>query len=170
MNAETSDNCNFGESLVRRVMHMVAILHARGLESLYLHCGMNGSGSCWRYAIGAMDGGAWPRRLRDPLQVFNSMDGSDEPAQIEWGNLHDAPEVLADKFESAHPDIAVAARVPHPDYVTWYRAMLAASEPLGMLVFYFEYKLDRRPEFWGESHPGLFLGPPPGLTSNEPCP
>jgi hypothetical protein len=71
MDAETRDNHTLGESLVRRVMQMVAILHARGLASLYLHCGMNGSGSCWRYSIGAMDGGAWPRQLRDPLQVFN---------------------------------------------------------------------------------------------------
>lgn len=167
MNAGTSDN--LGESLVRRVMQMVAILHARGLESLYLHGGMNGSGSCWRYAIGAMDDGAWPRRLRDPLQVFNSMNGSDNPSQIEWGHLDDDPEALADKFEAAYPDIAVAARVLHPEYVAWYRAMLAASEPLGMLVFYFDYQLDPRPQFWGDTHADLFLEYPPGLASSWRC-
>jgi hypothetical protein len=167
MNEEARDNQILGESLVRRVMRMVAVLHARGLESLYLHCGMNGSGRCWRYSIGAMNDGNWPRRWRDPLQVFNSMDGSDDPTQIEWGRLGDAPEVLADKFESTFPDIATAARVSNPEYVHWYRAMLAASEPAGMLVFYFDYKLDPRPEFWGGTHPGLFLERPPGLASSE---
>lgn len=168
MNDEARDSRILGDSLVRRVMRMVAILHARGLESLYLHSGMNGSGSCWRYSIGAMDSGAWPRRLRDPMQVFNSMDGSDDPAQIEWGRLDDAPEALADKFESTFPDIANAARVSNPEYVSWYRAMLAVSEHSGMLVFYFDYKLDPRPEFWSGTHPGLFLDHPPGLASNEP--
>lgn len=42
MNTPTSDNGELGVALVRRVMRMVAILHARGQESRFLHCGMNG--------------------------------------------------------------------------------------------------------------------------------
>ena len=77
---------------------MVAVLHSRGIASLYLCSGMSGSGAGWRYSIGAMDAGHWPRPLRDPLQVFNSLNGSDESSQIEWGSICDDPTVLADKF------------------------------------------------------------------------
>ena len=34
-----------GHRMARRVMRMVALLQERGFESLYLYCGMNGSGS-----------------------------------------------------------------------------------------------------------------------------
>lgn len=151
-----------GHRLARRLMRMVAVLHERGLESFYLHCGMNGSGSCWRYSIGAMQDGGWPRRWRDPLQVFNSMHGSDASDQIVWAELDDSPEVLADKFVAHYPDIVAAARVPNPDYVAWYRHMLAVSEPFGLLVFHHDYKTDPRPEFWGDTHPGVFVDMPAG--------
>lgn len=151
-----------GHRLARRLMCMVAELHARGFQSLYLYCGMNGSGSSWRYSIGAMDAGRWPRFRRHPLQVFNSMNGSDDAEQIAWGALDDAPEVLADRFMAAYPDIVAEARVPNPDYVAWYRDMLAISEPYGLLVFYFDYKTDPRPEFWGGTHPGVFVELPDG--------
>ena len=151
-----------GHRMARRLMRMVAVLHQRGFESLYLYCGMNGSGSCWRYSIGAMNDGCWPRFWRDPLQVFNSMNGSDDPEQIAWGSLDEAPESLADRFLATYPEIAAAARVPNPDYVTWYRNMLAVSEPLGLLVFYYDYKTDPRPEFWGNTHPGVFVELPAG--------
>lgn len=152
-----------GHRLARPLMRMVAVLHERGVQSLYLYGGMNGSGRCWRYSIGAMDEGCWPRRWRDPLQVYNSIDGSDEPDQIAWAELDDTPHVLADKFEASYPDIIVTACVPNPAYVTWYRHMLAVSEPLGVLVFSHDDKIDPRPEFWGDTHPGLFLELPPGL-------
>jgi hypothetical protein len=132
-----------------------------GLESLYLHCGMSGTGG-WRYSIGAMENGRWPRALRDPLQVFDSMNGSADPDQIAWGGLCDGAALLADKFVAPYPAIVDAARVPNVPRVAWYRRMLAASEPDGMLVYYFDYKLDPRPEFWDSRPPG-YLELPPGL-------
>lgn len=150
-----------GEHLVRRVMTMVAMLHARGLESIYLYSGMSGSGANWRYSIGAMEAGCWPRTPRDPLQVFNSMRGDDEPGQIEWGGVYDDPTALAQKFESRYPLIAESARAQNPAHVAWYRQMLACSEPTGMLVYYFDYKADPRPEFWG-GRPAGYLDMPPG--------
>ena len=162
MTQDTARDPMCGHRLARRLMRMVAVLHERGFESLYLHCGMNGSGSCWRYSIGAMADGGWPRRWRDPLQVVNSMDGSDASDQIAWAELDDSPEVLADKFMMIYPEIVAAARVPNAAYVAWYRHMLAVSEPFGLLVFYFDYKTDPRPEFWGDTHPGLFVDLPAG--------
>lgn len=157
---EPSDTMELGPNLMRRVMAMVAALHARALESLYLYSSFSGTGS-WRYRIGAMDAGQWPRRDRDPLQVFNSMKG-DGPHQIEWGDLYDAPTVLADKFVARYPKIARAARVPNPAHVAWYQHMLAVSAPLGMLVYECDYKTDPRPEFWdGQSE--RYLDLPPGL-------
>lgn len=148
--------------MARRVMRTVALLHARGCESMYLHCGMNGAGSNWRYAIGAMDAGRWPRRWPDPLQICNSMNGSDDREQIAWAGLDAAAEELADKFMSSYPDIVGAARRLNPDYVAWYSQMLSISEPLGLLVFHYDYKTDPRPEFWGNTHPGVFVDVPPG--------
>lgn len=155
-----------GHRMARRLMQMVALLHERGYESLYLYCGMNGSGSSWRYSIGAMDEGRWPRQWRDPLQVYNSMNGSDDPEQIAWAAIDDAPDVLAEKYIASYPDTVVAARVPNPAYVDWFRSMLSIAAPLGLLVFYFDYKTDRRPEFWGNTHPGLHLDLPPGLLGD----
>ena len=160
--SEEHDDPMRGHRMARRLMRMVALLHQRGLESLYLHCGMNGSGSNWRYSIGAMDDARWPRRLRDPLQVYNSMSGDDDPGQIEWAALDDTPDVLAEKFISNYPEIVDAARVPNPACVAWFRQMLSISEPLGLLVFYFDYKTDPRPQFWG-THSGVFVDLPPGL-------
>lgn len=163
MNRETNEEARLGEYLVRRVMTMVAVLHSRGIESLYLCSGMSGSGAGWRYSIGAMDAGHWPRPLRDPLQVFNSLNGSDESSQIEWGSICDDPTVLADKFVTRYGASAEAASVPNPAYAAWYRHMLTVSEPRGMLVYYFDYKSDPRPEFWG-GEPEGYLDLPPGLT------
>ncbi len=98
---DTEQDPMSGHRMARRLMRMVGALHDRGFECLYLYCGMNGSGSNWRYAIGAMDHARWPRRLRDPLQVFNSMNGSDDPGQIEWALSLTAPK--------APPMIAVMA-------------------------------------------------------------
>ncbi len=151
-----------GHRMARRLIRMVGLLHDRGYESLYLYCGMSGSGSNWRYAIGAMDEARWPRRSRGSLQIFNSMNGGDDPAQIEWASLDATPEVLADEFVAAYPEIAEAALAPNPAYVAWYRAMLSISEPIGVLVFYFDYKTDPRPEFWG-THPDVYVDLPPGL-------
>lgn len=151
-----------GENLVRRVMAMVAVLHVRGLESLYLYSAMSGTGS-WRYRIGAMDAQQWPRPVRDPLQVFDSTRGSDGP---EWGDVFDDPIVLADKFEARYPRIAEAAHVPNPAHAAWYRHMLAISEPLGMLVYDVDYKTDPRPEFW-DGQQEVFLDLPPGLKSRD---
>lgn len=143
-----SNPTELGNSLVRRVMTMVAVLHSRGLESLYLHSAMSGTGG-WRYRIGAMEAQQWPRRDRDPLQIFNSMKGGDDPEQIDWGGLYDDPVILADRFAAHYPRIAEAARVPNPAHVAWYQHMLAVSEPQGMLVYEFDYKTGPRPEFWG---------------------
>ena len=159
---DTEQDPMSGHRMARRLMRMVGALHDRGFESLYLYCGMNGSGGNWRYAIGAMDHARWPRRLRDPLQVFNSMNGSDDPRQIEWAKLDAPPDVLADDFLATYPKIVEAAKEPNPAFVAWFQQMLSIGEPLGLLVFYFDYKTDPRPEFWG-SYPDVFVDLPPGL-------
>lgn len=159
---DTEQDPMSGHRIARRLIRMVGALHDQGFESLYLYCGMNGSGSNWRYSIGAMDHARWPRLRGDPLHVFNSMNGSDDPGQIEWAALDDTPDVLSEKFMSNYPEIVDAARIPNPAYVTWFRQMLSISEPLGLLVFYFDYKTDPRPEFWG-SHPDVFVDLPAGL-------
>lgn len=156
---------NAGIDMARRVMWMVAELHQRGYESLYLHCGMSSSGAHWRHRIGAMNEGHWPRPDRDPLQIHNSMSGGSDPRQIPWGALSGSPTELADAFEAAYPHIVQAARVPNPEHVAWFRHMLTKSEPDGLLVYYHDYKTDPRPEFWGSPSLG-FLELPPGLETS----
>ena len=56
-----------GHRMARRLIRMVGALHERGFESLYLYCGMNGSGSAWRYSIGALDTGGL---VAKPLRVI----------------------------------------------------------------------------------------------------
>jgi hypothetical protein len=159
---DPSNTLELGESLVRRVMTMIAVLHARGMESLYLYSAMSGTGG-WRYRIGSMEAQQWPRPLRDSLQVFNSTKGSDGP---DWGDVFDDPDVLADKFEARYPRIAESARVPNSEHVTWYRHMLAVSAPLGMIVYDVDYKTDPRPEFW-DGQQVVYLDLPPGLKPRD---
>ena len=73
---------------------------------------------------------------------------------------------LMGPVEIGRPDAAEAARVPNPGYAAWYRDMLARSEPVGALVFYHDYKLDPRPEFWA-THQGVYLDLPPGLDPDR---
>ncbi len=164
--SESENDPMRGHRMAHRLMRMVGVLHERGYESLYLYSGMSGSGGSWRYAIGAMDDSVWPRFWRHALQVFNSMNGGEDPEQIAWAGLDDAPDVLADRFVATYPEIAEAARVPNPAHAAWYRNMLAQSEPVGALVFYFDYKLDPRPEFWA-THEGVYLELPPGLDPDR---
>jgi len=44
--------------------------------------------------------------------------------------------------------------------------MLARGEPAGALVFYYDYKLDPRPEFWATEE-DVFLEKSPGLSPNR---
>lgn len=44
--------------------------------------------------------------------------------------------------------------------------MLARGEPAGALVFYYDYKLDPRPEFWATKE-SVSLEEPPGLSPNR---
>lgn len=54
--------------LIRNLIRMVAILHVRGHECLYLDPAMSPSGMYWRYEIGAMERGRWPSVKQDVVQ------------------------------------------------------------------------------------------------------
>jgi len=126
--------------IIRRIMHMVANLHQRGYESLYLNPVISPSGCYWRYELGAMEDAKWPNRQRDLLSVRDSI--GDPHHALPWANVTDTVEVLADKFIAAYPKILEIARKPNAEYVAWYRQMLEQTEPDGVLTFWRDFGPD----------------------------
>jgi hypothetical protein len=128
-----------GEQLGRAIIEMIGEFHADGFESLYLDPVVSPSGSWWRFEIGAMHDGQWPRRTagRDDTNTL-SVRGSvakDGDHTAPWIAPDDPTQDLATRFRSQNPDVLEAARVPNAAYRRWYQQMLDATRPYGLLIF-----------------------------------
>jgi hypothetical protein len=130
---ESPGNIN-GVKLVRRILEMVAILHERGYQSLYIHPGMAGHGGSWRYRIGVMESGAWPVP-NDKLLVTGWVIGGAD-YELEWADGMDDPATLADKFIARYGAALAAARTPNPKYAAWHCDVLERTRPDGIVVFW----------------------------------
>lgn len=160
-----------GNQISRRILEMVAELHRRGYESLYIDPVMAPSGMCWRYEISFCASGKWPNRDcrfhdDDQLCVKGSICGGFDQ-KISWGKATDSVAILADGFCAAYPGILTRATEPNPPYIAWYQAMLVATAPEGVLIFWCDYGPDHEYAFtW--SGPHEFRMPmPPGFLAER---
>jgi hypothetical protein len=73
----------------------------------------------------------------------------------------DSPAELAAKFVERFPDIAEEARGSDPEYASWYREMLIATEPYGLVCAYADWPCskDRLELFYGSSRDVIPLPP-----------
>lgn len=117
-----------------RITRMIGVLHGRGYQSIYLYSGLSPSGGHWRYAIGPIIDGRWPK---GPALVSSSIG---KPAQLPW--THDASastEVLADAFETFYGERLEPARTPNAAFANWYAMTLNALGDAEPLLFFADY-------------------------------
>lgn len=160
-----------GEQIARRIMEMIALLHNRGYESLYLDSCIAPSGMYWRYKIAAMVNNSWPNPNchfgNDKSLFVSGSIGGGFQQKLPWAKITDTTKTMADKFQNKYPKILNDARVSNAQYVSWYKEMLERTSPEGILIFccdygpYYEYAFT-----WGE--PKNFQMPmPPGFKSAQ---
>lgn len=114
----------------RRLLHMVAELHARGYQRLRVSPGMAPSGLYWRCVF---------RAGTDATLRYTSGDG---PVCFGWADAaDDGPAELADKLLARAPELAAAARGEDPEYAAWFTAMLVLTAPGALPISYADYEL-----------------------------
>ena len=160
-----------GEQIARKIIEMIALLHKRVYESLYLDSCMAPSGMYWRYKIGAMVENRWPNPDcyfgNDTSSCVSGSIGGGFEQKLSWANITDTIEVIANKFQDTYPIILNNARCSNTEYVSWYKEMLKKTSPEGVLIFSCDYGPDYEYAFtWGE--PKNFQMPmPPGFKKND---
>jgi hypothetical protein len=154
--------------LCRKLMDMVGRLHALGYESLYLDSHMSPSGGYWRYDIGLIEDGRWPSQAdwHDPAQRVHGSVSRSVLGDNVWCESGGSLDVYVEQFVAAFPALLAPARRPAPDYVAWYRAMLAASAPTGVLLFFEDYGPYYEHALFIDSDVKLPL--PPGYCGHRP--
>ena len=135
-----------------------------GYEQARIAPGVAPSGLFWRLSVTAAsntepENGAlmrdWDRGANYSsgagAECFGWIDASD-----------DSPAELAEKFVERFPEIAKEAKGRDPEYVRWYRQMLVATEPDGLMYAYADWpwREDRLELFYGSSREVIPLPPP----------
>ena len=119
----------------RRLLYMVAELHRMGYEQARIAPGVAPSGLFWRLSVtGASntepDHGALMRNF-DRGANYSSGAGTE---YFGWTDVSDdSPAELAATFVDRFPVIAKEAMGRDTEYVRWYREMLVATEPKGLV-------------------------------------
>ncbi len=165
--AELREAGVLGCQISRRIMEMVALLHERGFESLYLDPVMAPHGMCWRYVIGAMVEGTWLHPdcgFGEGACVRGSICGGHDQ-EILWAKCTDGLVALADGFLSSYLSLAASARQANAKYVAWYREMLEATGPEGVLIFSCEYGPDHEYAFTLDERKDFRMALPPGFVN-----
>ena len=151
-------------AICRRLLHMVSELHRMGYEQARIAPGVAPSGLFWRLSVTAAsntesDNGALMRDF-DRGANYSSGAGAE---YFGWTDARDdSPAELAEKFVERFPDIAEEARGRDPEYVRWFREMLAATEPDGLIYAYADWpgRRHRLELFYGSSRDVIPLPPP----------
>jgi hypothetical protein len=156
-------------AICRRLLYMVAELHAMGYEQARIAPGVAPSGLFWRLSVTAAsntepENGAL---MRDFHRGANYSSGA-EAEYFGWTDASDdSPVELAKKFVERFPEIAKEAKGKDPEYVRWYREMLAATEPDGLMYAYADWpsRRDRLELFHGSSTDVIRL--PPAFNADD---
>lgn len=126
---------------------MVRELHNLGYGRLRLAPGMAPSGCYWRGLVAPIrnilpEHGAKVMAFRRDAAVYNT--GQNEKF-FGWEDaVGNSPAELATKFISRFPDMAAAGLGNDDSYVRWYKEMVEATEPEGLIYAYSD---------WGDSNP-----------------
>lgn len=135
-----------------------------GYEQGRIAPGVAPSGLFWRLSVTAAsntepENGALMRDW-DRGANYSSGAGTEYFGWTDASN--DSPAELAAKFVKRFPDIAAEAKGKDPEYVLWYRQMLAATEPDGLMYAYADWpsRGDRLELFYGSSRELIPLPPP----------
>ena len=127
------------EEMHRRILRMVAELHARGYERLRIAPGLSGAGTHWRCAVTPVTNissrhGAKMARSPD---VRSSLIARHRTDDFGWRDVdgHSAAQ-MAEVFIERFSEIAAAGFGPDPHYAQWYREMLVATEPASFPIAY----------------------------------
>lgn len=149
--------------ICRRLLYMVAELHRMGYEQMRIAPGVAPSGLFWRLSVTAASNtepehGA---RMRDWDRGANYSSGAGAE-YFDWTDASDdSPAELAEKFVERFPEIAAEAKGRDPEYVRWYREMLAATEPDGLMYAYADWpsREDQLGIFYGACRDEIPLPP-----------
>ena len=155
----------------RRVILMVGELHRLGYGRLRLCPGMSASGCHWQAFITAASN--VPARHGAMAAVRNVLDAAVVAAYqtgmrdryFGWEDAAgDGPAELAAKFVARFPQVAESGRGDDPAYAAWYREMVAATEPGGLVYAHSDWG-DYSPDHLnvnGASAAKTVPYPPPG--------
>jgi hypothetical protein len=113
----------------RRILLMVAELHRRGFERLRIFpC--EDQWMAWRCYFKAGIPGEPGSIVETPQHICIYM-----PQPFGWKDAAgDSIEQLADKFLERFPRFSAVCKVPDEEYATWFKQMLAATEPDGLII------------------------------------
>jgi 8-oxo-dGTP diphosphatase len=134
------------EAFARRLLQMVAVLHQRGFESLRIMPGMSASGCHWRTALAPAslfeprNGAMLPSDAYHRFPRYTTGEGMGAFGWMDAAAL--TLDDLADRFESEHAAMLQECRPPDPEYVQWYQEMLDATQPLGLVIAYWDMRDD----------------------------
>ncbi len=121
-------------SLPIRIMQMLRELHVRGYASLYLYSGLSPSGGHWRYAIGVIVDGEWPKNAH---VVSGSVGSTGTPPWCD--RLVVDASSLADAFETFYGEKLVEAKTPNAEFTRWYADTLDTLAEAQPLVFFADF-------------------------------
>lgn len=138
----------------RRLMELVAVLHARGYEGLRLAPTLAPSGCHWRAAMFAA--------RRPGLRTRSRSSGAGWRLLFDWADAGGMTlDELADRFVREFPEIAEAARHSDTAYATWYAEMLALTAPNGVIYLAADFDLPPSGVGVGGCAPGVVVRAPP---------
>jgi hypothetical protein len=127
----------------RLLLLTVAELHRRGYEQLRIAPYMSASAMHWRCRIVPKrvtrqgHGAVLANDVSDPL-TYSSGSAF---AFFNWGDCARCnPCELADRFVGAFRDLVADAHGADSEYAMWFRSMLTATEPLGIVYAFGEYE------------------------------
>ncbi|MFV8782171.1 hypothetical protein ACNKU7_07085 [Microbulbifer sp. SA54] len=121
------------DSLPKRILGMVKVLHEYGYKNIYIYPGMSPSGMNWRFSIGRMKAGIWPQQ--DHL-VYGSVKNEGE---VEWSEDCSSSEILARNFVNYYGLSDDDKKSYANCYLNWYSELLKMLEDHELLVFYADY-------------------------------
>ncbi len=124
---------NSNTNIPAKITRMIALLHDRGYENLYLYSGMSPSGMHWRYEIGVHENDEWP----SPTPILSESFIGDE--YLPWTSNIDSIETMADDFVIKYAKELKEAIKENDTYKSWYRSILNKLSSDDFLVFYADY-------------------------------
>lgn len=126
----------------RRILEMVSALHAIGYERLRIQVGLAPSGLYWRCGIYPAPAEAIDDNARDSVRNVPWYSTGQERAPYDWIDAaNDTPSELAAKFIERFPDVVCLGLGSDPDYVHWFREMMALTIPNGLPYASADYDL-----------------------------